>query len=129
MIEEYRDDVVCGFIRKLCGIAPIDRGSTNETRRAQEILEKTLGIVGIERRKEMYEMLVQCWYRMAFPHPHKGWHTNGDKLLEQLEKLLGGCGRDVHVNHCCSLGLVYQKNRNIRGEAQGPACEEVEERD
>lgn len=128
-MENYRDDVVCGFIRKLLGVPPIAE-PTDAARSAQKLFEKEFGITGIERREEMVELLEECWYALAKPHPDMGWYTNGDKLLVKLEKLLGGrCGRDVHVNHCCVLGLVYQKNKIIAGEARGPVPEEAMERE
>ena len=127
--ESHRKDVISSLVRDMFGLAPCDRNANNDQlRNAQLVLEDRLGITGIERREELYELLQECWYKLAVPHPNLGYYTNGEKLLVKMEKILGGCGRDVHVNRCCCLGLVSQKNRIIAGEPDGPVPEEAEER-
>jgi hypothetical protein len=110
-MEEYRDDAVSTLIRDIMRCTADHRPGTREMYAAQKVLEERLGMQGIERREQLVELLEQCWYKLAHPHPDVGWFTNGDAFLEKLAAALSKCKKDVHVNHCCCLGLMYQKER------------------
>lgn len=110
-MEEYRDDVISQVVKDIMDCTSDHSAGSRELYFGQKALEKALGVQGIERREQLVELLEQCWYKMAHPHPDVGWFTNGDEFLEKLAAALSECKQDVHVNHCCCLGLMYQKER------------------
>lgn len=97
---------VSELVKKLCSTVP---GPT-DLPRMQQALDDFLGLDGANYRRELAKALKECWYVFAMDVDGEGWHHNGNTALVRIDELLG-CKNKRHINHCCELGLRYQKDR------------------
>lgn len=76
----------------------------------QGALNKFFGLKGSQYREKLRHALEICWYAFACDDG-TGWYHGGNKALIKIDELLGCEVNEFHVNHCCALGLRYQKGK------------------